>query len=307
MSITKTSPVLYQADIYEASTFLKSLVERHATPQSQNWLSDKVNLISSDAAQPKDLYLAFSAAPRFMGKEKLQLTEQDLTKADTIRPGFNPGRWTTAQAARTILLLSLPHQQPDTFVATIEQLFNTADMGELVALYAALPLLPHPENFKKRVAEGVRTNMGDVFEAVALDNPYPADYMEEDAWNQLVLKTLFVGKPIYRIYGIEKRVNLKLARMLSDYAHERWAAGRTVSPELWRSVGPYLDENLLPDIKRLFAQPNELEQQAAALACSQSQYAPAQELLNEHAALKERVTRGELTWDLIGNRLLALN
>ncbi|MBC5991267.1 EboA domain-containing protein [Pontibacter cellulosilyticus] len=307
MSKTKTSPVLYQADIYEASSFLKSLVEKHVTPQAQQWLSEKTAMLSSETAQPKDLYLAFSAAPRFVGKDKLALTAQNLETANTIRTGFNPSHWSVAQAARTILLLSFPHQNPDDFLATIEQLFNTADMGELVALYAALPLLPHPESFKKRAAEGVRTNMGDVFEAVALDNPYAADYMEEDAWNQMVLKTLFVGKPIYRIYGIEKRVNPKLARMLSDYAHERWAAGRTVSPELWRSVGPYLDANLLPDIKKLFEQPNELEQQAAALACSQSQYAPAKELLNEHAALKERVTRGELTWDLIGNRHLALN
>ncbi|MEJ8800496.1 EboA domain-containing protein [Pontibacter sp. H249] len=298
---------MYQADINQAHSFLRDLISRVISTQGLEWLDQKVTLLSGEAAQAKDLYLSFSAAPRFVGKAKLELTEQDLQKAESIRAGFNPSNWTAAQAARTILILSVQHQNPEVYLQTIEKLFNTADMGELVALYAALPLIPHPEQFKKRAAEGVRTNMGDVFEAVALNNPYPADHMEEDAWNQMVLKTLFVGKPIYRIYGIEKRVNPKLARMLSDYAHERWAAGRTVSPELWRSVGPYLDDALLQDIKKLFAQPNELEREAAALACTQSTFAPAQELLNEYATLKERVSRGEITWDLIGNRLLQMN
>ncbi|GAB3204031.1 hypothetical protein ABID22_003256 [Pontibacter aydingkolensis] len=298
---------MYQADIYQTTTFLKDLVSSVTSPQGMDWLAQKVEFLSADTSQPKDLYIAFSAAPRFIGKEKLQVSEQVIQTAANIRAGFNPANWSTAQAARTILILSIPHQNAEVYLATIEKLFNTADMGELVALYAALPLLPHPESFKKRASEGVRTNMGDVFEAIALNNPYPADYMEEDAWNQLVLKTLFVGKPIYRIYGIEKRVNPKLARMLSDYAHERWAAGRTVSPELWRSVGPCLDDTLLNDIKKLFAQPNELEREAAALACTQSTFAPAHDLLNEHTTLKERVNRGEITWDLIGNRLLEMN
>lgn len=307
MSRTVTKPDNFQADVIESRTFLLDLISRTATPQALDWIDQKLILLRTDTVQAKELYLAFSAAPRFAGKEKLHLTAQDLQQANSIREGFNPSAWTTAQAVRTVLILSIPYRDPETYFATIEKLFNTADMGELVALYAALPLLPYPEKFRKRAAEGVRTNMGDVFEAVALNNPYPADYLEEDAWNQLVLKTLFVGKPIYRIYGIEKRVNPKLARMLSDYAHERWAAGRPVSPELWRSVGPCLDENLIRDIQKLFSQPNELEQTAAALACYQSDYAPAKELLNKHAALKERVSSGEVTWDLIGSKLLSMN
>ena len=307
MSKTVTKPDSLQANLVESRAFLLNLISREATPQALAWLNQKIELLHTETAQAKELYLAFSAAPRFVGKEKLRLSEQDLSKANSIREGFNPSGWTVAQTARTLLILSIPSQDQETYFATIEKLFNTADMGELVALYAALPLLPYPEKFRKRAAEGVRTNMGDVFEAVALNNPYPADYLEEDAWNQLVLKTLFVGKPIYRIYGIEKRVNPKLARMLSDYAHERWAAGRSVSPELWRSVGPCLDENLFRDIQKLFSQPNELEQTAAALACHQSDYAPAKELLNKHADLKERVSSGEVTWDLIGSKLLSMN
>ena len=291
---------MYQADISATKAFLKSIFERSTTPQGSAWLAQKTALVSSDSAKEKDFYLAFSAAPRFVGKEDLQLTEADIAQADALRTGFNPSRWTADQAARTLLLLSLPTQDADAFVKQVETLFGTADMGELVALYGSLPLLPYPERFSKRAAEGLRTNMGDVYEAVALENPFPCEYMEEDAWNQLVLKTLFVGKPLYRIHGLDQRSNPELTRMLSDYAHERWAAGRPVSPELWRPVGPFIDENTIHDIRRLFSQPDELEREAAALACSQSSFGPARELLNSHPDLKQKIESGELNWDYIG-------
>ncbi|WP_347156671.1 EboA domain-containing protein [Pontibacter chitinilyticus] len=269
------------------------------------WLHKKLAQIAASAAD-KDLYLAFSAVPRYVGKAPLHLSSEQAAEAQSIRKGFDPTRWTADQAARTLLLLALPHENKEAFVARIETLFSTADMRELVALYAALPLLPYPEAFRMRAAEGFRTNMGNVFEAVAQDTPYPADYLEEEAWNHMVLKTLFVGKPLYRIQGIDRRANAKLAHILSDYAHERWAAGRPVSPELWRSVGPFIDDALLEDIKRLFAQPDLLQQEAAALACSQSTHPGAKALLEGHPQLKQKIESGELTWDLIGHQTLAL-
>ena len=294
-----------QADINASKAFLKVLLKQSTTDKGMEWVTQKMDLLASETAKDKDLFLAFSATPRFVGKEKLQLTDAELEQANKIRKGFNPSRWTADQAARTLLLLSLPAQNADAYVNKVETLFQTADMGELVALYGSLPLLPYPEKFRQRSAEGVRTNMGDVYEAVALENPYPADFMEEEAWNQLVLKTLFVSKPLYRIYGLEERSNPTLARMLTDYAHERWAAGRTISPELWRPIGPFINENNIQDFQKLFSQPNELEREAAALAVAQSNYKPAKELLEAHPDLKRKVENGEINWNLIGTKALA--
>lgn len=298
---------MYQADVNATKEFLIKQLQPCTTPKGMEWLNQKLEQLNSSDAPDKDLYMAFSATPRFVGKNKLQLTEADVQEANSIRKGFNPSNWTADQAARTLLLISVPHAEAQVFQQKIEKLFSTADMGEQVALYGSLPVLPHPELFKARASEGVRTNIGSVFEAVVLDNPYPADYVEEDAFNQLVLKTIFVGKSISRIYGLDKRSNVKLAHMLSDYAHERWAAGRTVTPELWRPIGPFIDEVILNDIKKLFAHPEKVQHEAAALACAQSNYALAKELLNEHPELKMQVETGELNWQQLTSKTLALN
>lgn len=108
-----------------------------------------------------------------------------------------------------------------------------------MALCLALPLLPHPEQHRERAAEGVRSNMTAVLAAVALRNVYPAEQFDDPAWNQMVLKAAFEGLPFRTIYGLDERANPTLSRMLVDNAHERWAADRPVSPELWRPVGPF--------------------------------------------------------------------
>lgn len=284
-------------------TFLEQLFSQNAAPEVIEWLKAKQQLVRTSGTG-KEVYLPFCSALRYAGKAPLQLTADDLAQANQLRNGLNPSSWTTDQLARTILLLSLPHTDADHYSRIVLKLFSTADMGELVALYAALPLLPHPEKFIHQATEGVRTNMGTVYEAIALDNPYPAENFTEAAWNQLVLKTIFTGKSLNRVYGLDERSNPELARMLHDYAHERWAASRPVSPELWRPVGPYINEAILPDIFRLFNSANETEQEAAALACSESNNPEAKALLEQHPLLKHRITEQQLTWSHISRKTI---
>ena len=90
--------------------------------------------------------------------------------------------------------------------------------------------------------------------------------------------------------------------MLSDYAHERWAASRYVTPELWRPVGKFLNEEFLNDIKRLFEKGSDLDKQAAALALNDSDFAPAKKFLDDHRHLHSQIKSGELNWDLISEK-----
>jgi hypothetical protein len=259
------------------------------------WLEQKQTQIANGAPE-KVFFTAFSAVPRYLGKDNLRLTPQDLTTAHNLVPGWFPGDWTVDQAGRTVMLLALPNDRTEDYVRSLDKVFSTADLGELVALYQSFPLLSYPELHRQRAAEGIRSNMSNVFNAIALRNPYPANYLDNIAWNQMVLKALFIGSPLHLIDGLDRRANPELARMLVNYAHERWAAKRPVSPELWRPVSRFTDNAIIADLAKVLADGDIIEQQAAALACSESPLPQAQVLLSLYPKLQSAIHQGELTW-----------
>ena len=278
------------------------------SPQSalQQWLDLRLDANASawlrDAAaglagggSDRDLYRCVSLVSRKLGKAPLALDAAALAEAQLARPGWDPSQWTVDQAARVWLLLAAG-ADIDTFVRRLDQLCATADLDELVAFYCGLPLYPCPPRHRLRAAEGVRTNMRVVFEAVAHRNPYAAEQLPEDAWNQMVLKALFVGSSLAPIVGLDRRANATLARMLGDYAHERWWAGRPVSPELWRCVGPFAAGALLDDLARVLQQGTAPERAAAVLALRRADTPEARSLLDRHAALRDTVAARGLDW-----------
>lgn len=283
---------------FTVADLLYSWLDGRLNTAGLTWLDQKRKQIAS-GANVRVFFTAFSAVPRYTGKNDLQLTPEDLEAASTARKNWCPTHWSVDQAARTLLLLSLPQDDPEKFIQTLDQVFSAADMGELVALYQALPLLPYPEQLRKRAAEGVRNNITAVFNAVALRNPYPAEYLDNQAWNQIVLKALFVGSPLHLIQGLDERANPQLAQMLIDYAHERWAAGRLVSPELWRPVGKFANAAMLPDLERAFADSDPVQQAAAALACADCPLPEAQALLASQPELQGQIKAGNLTWNTL--------
>ncbi len=231
-----------------------------------------------------DLNLAFGLVPRKLGKADLALTAEELRAAQGARAGWDPELWSVDQAARIALLLAT-QGDADAFVRRLDLLCATADVAELVALYRGLPLYPWPERHRLRAAEGVRTNMKAVFEAVAHANPYPAEQLSDGAWNQMVLKALFVGSALDPVVGLDGRANPALAQMLCDYAHERWSAGRPVSPELWRCVGPFATGAMIDDLSHVICTGGEAERLAAALALWRSRDPAAANVLQRHASL----------------------
>ncbi len=186
----------------------------------------------------------------------------------------------------------------------MENLFLAAEMNEFVALYSSLPVLQYPESFGTAAAtEGIRSNIGIVLEAIICNNPYPSEQLSDAAWNQLVMKAFFTDKPIHKIIGLDQRANKELSNMLSDYANERWAASRTVNPQLWRCVGKFIDEKNFPGIQRIYNSPDAIEREAAALACYESDYPAAKELLNQNNSLKSQIESGQLSWDTLSKKL----
>jgi hypothetical protein len=276
------------------SQLLTAWIQRQSTPDAFGWLESRLK--EARAGDVKGLNLGFSMAPRKLGKADLALSEADLQEADAARPGWDPRGWSVDQTARSLLVISLPAPEPTAYVAALDRLFAAAEMGEAVALYQALPLLPHPEAHHFRCTEGIRTNIKAVFCAIAHRNPYPAEHLSEDEWNQLVMKALFVGAALDPIVGLDKRANPALAEMLIGLAHERRAAHRPIPPELWRGVGPFADDAMLAELEQVLAAGSDIEQQAAALALSSSPHPRAKAALEKRDELRARVATGDITW-----------
>ena len=97
--------------------------------------------------------------------------------------------------------------------------------------------------------------------------------------------------------------HLRLAEILCDYAHERWAAGRPVTPELWRCVGPFASGAALDDLQRVATTGGDLDRKAAALALTASPAPDAAELVKAMAGLGTEIDSGGLTWEAVAQEL----
>ncbi len=277
---------------------LQKWLEARLPADARAWLAEAVQRMRSGG--DTDLYRSVSLVTRKIGKADLALTAEELNQAAAAREGWDPSDWSFDQAARIYLLL-VSGTDGATFLRRLDQLCDTADIGELVAFYRGLPLYPDQPRYVLRAAEGIRTSMKAVFEAVAHRNPYPAEQLAEPAWNQMVLKTLFIGSTLHPVVGLDRRANPELARMLCDYAHERWAAGRPISHELWRCVGPYARGEMLHDLGRVLEKGTEPERTAAALALASSPDPAATGLLWAYPELCMAVNENKVSWQTLAN------
>jgi hypothetical protein len=269
------------------NNLLAHIIEINASEKELQWL-DSQNIKDNKALQK-----TFVLTPRFISKKEVEVV---MRKPITTKPKYgtpktkteNPEHrktnieyrtWTLDRVVRVLLLSNVQDKDEQDYFQTIETLFETAEINEVVALYSALPFLQYPEKWLYRATEAVRSNMGPVFDAIAFYNPYPAKYFSEAAWNQMVLKCIFNDKPINLIEGLDERANQNLANMLSDFAHERWAAHRTIPPQVWRLVSKFITPIILEDITKLFDSENNQNQQAAVLVCQESDNQQLKDLL----------------------------
>lgn len=258
------------------------------------WFEERLNALGLGAPE-RDLHTVMGLAPRLLGKADLALTAEEIDQAAHAHPGWRPAGWSLDGAARVVALLAYRGERP--FAETFKDLRRTADAGETIALYRGLPLYPEPQRLAFEVGEGLRSNMRAVFEAIAHDNPYPRDQFDEHRWNHMILKALFVDSRLAPIVGLDERANPELARILLDYAHERWAAGRAVSPELWRCVGPFAAEvNAFEALERALAG-TPTERAAAALALAANPSTRARAVLESTPDVATLISEGRVSWD----------
>lgn len=208
---------------------LQDLLAEHLSPAAYDWLKQA----AKDAAEKMragggsaPFRVLFSRIARKISGEPLHATLPGSTPSGVFLPADRQ------QLARLWVLLQVPPENREGYLQAVGDLFRRADMRELVALYTALPLLAYPEDWIWQCTEGIRSNIDGVLKAVMLHNPYPAEYLPQGAWNQLILKAFFTDQDLTLVSGEPTRRNPELALALKDYRDERLAAGRPLHKDL---------------------------------------------------------------------------
>lgn len=273
----------------EKSAILLKQLKKALSPSNMEWVESKIS------ATPKELALAFVVANRKV--DKLIIHCDELFK--TLHEKWPLQEVSSEQLVRAyfLSLLSENASTEEEYQTWMNHLFETAEINEAVSLYKFLLVSDRQTVLLPRAKEAVRSNVGNIFDAIAFYNPYPFQYFEEAAWNQLILKCIFNDKPIHLIVGLDERRNLALAETLSDFAHERWAASRRVPSQVWRLISPFVNDILAKDVEKLLQSTDERDQLAAILVIKESNHNYLKTLLTNNLDAKF----GAYSWSTLEN------
>ncbi len=251
-----------------ARDFLQELLHARLPEPARAWLAEASSEVAQAVGPGQTFPTKVAEVSRRIPRGTLAPTADERGRAHEILLGWNPERWTLYDAARAVLVLSRPDLAAPSGVAAIADCLQYADVGELCSLHRVLCLVPKPALFTWHAGEGCRSSMRVVYEAAACDTPLPVEHFDDNAWRQLAIKAVFVGAPLWRVFGLDTRLDAELARMALDLVEERRAAGRHVQPELWLCIGRFGgargDESLARELRGDWAP----GRGAAALACA---------------------------------------
>jgi hypothetical protein len=276
----------------ETGIQLSKIIESNVDTVAKYWLAEKIDA-TIQSKSTKDFYLTYSLIA-----SKITLDNDfDISEVtDDLKEYIQTQNGNIQQIARMYLLIKVLEADDDFFSQKVANIIEVADTGELEAFLKFLILLPNAEKYKMVAVDALRTNISTVFNALAYNNPYPGINFDNQQWNQMFLKTAFMQGDLSAISDIDKRANKDLARIISDYAHERWAAGRDIDPDFWRPVAKFISTELLEDMARLLKSENTIENRAGALCCYYSENKDAKNLLNKHPKLIQQIENTTLSW-----------
>jgi hypothetical protein len=253
-------------DVDELEELLRDAVD----PAGRRWLARSIEEVRRD---PGALPRLIPAVGRHVGRQRLQPRGEGTTPE-----GAGLHDWTVDDAGRVLLLVAAG---PGAW-HEIEELYRFGDAAERRGILRSLHLLPVPgrnggpggaggngqgEIGLRLVDDAIRTNDPRLL-AAAL-GPFAVARLDERAFNQAVLKCVFVGVRLAGVEGLAGRATPRLARMLAAYAHERVAAGRDVPPDIWPLVEAHPPHDELAAIEAEREHPVRARRAAAAAALAQ--------------------------------------
>lgn len=253
----------------EVRAWLEGCLEARLDERGLEWLSGARSELGAGVSSARFASL-ISLASRYARRKPAELSAEERDGLRGLVEGCDPQAWSRLDLLRVALVLSLDDLEGEGGPAAVLEAFRFGDVGELVALCRALQLLPEGQVYLWQAGEACRSNMNEVFEAIACDNAYPARHFDEVAWRALVVKAVFISAPLARVWGLDGRLSEELARMALDLADERRSAGREVQPDLWMCLGEYGGERALASIELELAQGSRRGRRSAALALARA-------------------------------------
>jgi hypothetical protein len=207
---------------------LADVVARRIAGPTTAWYAEAC-ATSARSPAGNDFLAAFAGAGRRLGYALLQATAEEHARLRAAGLAVLPPTLAVDECGRAALLLeSADRLQQDDRIRLVADLFDRGDVRERQAVLRVLAYLPEPAAHLDTAVEACRTSVQPVFEAIACENPYPGRHFPDPNFNQMVLKALFVGAPVERIFELDLRLTGELVRMVEAYASERRAAGRSV-------------------------------------------------------------------------------
>jgi hypothetical protein len=185
---------------------LEAAFQAGAPVRAADWLASARETVARDRDEVEAL---FPAAARACGRAPL------------------PDGWRTDDAARVLVLASMPWRDADLLL----RLYHGGDADEKRAVLLALDHIDVDAAALPVVEDALRTN--DTRLITAALGPYAARNLSASAYRHAILKCVFCGIPLSAVAGLEDRADAELARMLDDFAQERVVAGRTVPDDVW--------------------------------------------------------------------------
>jgi len=213
-----------------SSTLHKALLQQ-CSNESLAWLKKSIEEVES-SQKPEEVHqIASAMARRKVGDEPFHFI-CDL-EGETI---VTVDHWTCSDAARILLALVLQKQSATPLTELLSQLYAQGDERERAALLLGLALLDQEGSWVIEAEDCCRTNSLVLLSAMAMNNAYPSEHFSHRGFNQLVLKSLFLGLNIADTEGLSSRLNTELTQMCADYIEERVAAGRDYPHAIWLAI-----------------------------------------------------------------------
>ena len=216
------------SDNYSA---LHSALLQQCPEDSSPWLSQTLRSIEFASDPLLEHQIASAMARRKMGDGPFSIT---LVPEGEVATEIS--HWSCSDATRILLALALIRVTELTLTSLLSEIYARGDERERAALLMGLSLLDQDGQWLVEAVDCCRTNSLILLAAIGMMNPYAVRHFSSLAFNQLVLKSLFLGLNIANIQGLRSRRNSELSIMCAGYIDERVAASRDYPISIWLAI-----------------------------------------------------------------------